>query len=174
LYGGGRASKAEGRIEAYGTVDELNAALAVARAESPPEAIDALLADVQNDLFVVGAELATRDPAARAKTVVVDARHIGQLESAIDRFEAQLAPLTAFILPGGTSAAAALHLARTICRRAERRVVSLAETAGEEVSADVVVYLNRLGDLLFVLARAANKSASVDEPLWDKDRTPTA
>lgn len=167
LYGGGRVSKDDARIEAYGTVDELNALLGLARTEPLPAQIDQLLRQIQNELFDVGAELATRDPTARLATTLGD-RQIGALEKSIDDFEATLAPLRQFILPGGTSSAAALHLARTVCRRAERRVVSLAAVPNEHVSTALVVYLNRLSDLLFVLARATNHAAGVPDIPWQK------
>jgi cob(I)alamin adenosyltransferase len=165
LYGGGRVRKDAPRIEAYGAVDELNAVLGVARAESQPAEIDALLARVQSELFEVGAELATRDPAAKG-TATIGAVQIAALESEIDRFEASLEPLRQFILPGGVKAAAQLHVARTVCRRAERRVVALASDPAEHVSAELVIYLNRLSDLLFVLARAANAAASHADVPW--------
>ncbi|HEV3417552.1 MAG TPA: cob(I)yrinic acid a,c-diamide adenosyltransferase [Pirellulales bacterium] len=167
LFGGPRVRKDSPRIEAYGTVDELNTLLGLARAEALPGEIDALLARIQSELFDVGAELATPDP-KRHGTALVGAAHIAALESAIDRFEAPLTPLKQFILPGGTRAAAALHIARTVCRRAERRIVTLSHTPGETVSPDVIVYLNRLSDLLFVLARAANAAAGQADVPWEK------
>ena len=150
LFGGPRVAKDDPRIEAYGAVDELNAALGLARAESLPPEIDTLLARIQNELFDLGAELATPNPAAHGMAVLGPA-HCEALEQAIDRHEAGLPPLKEFILPGGSRGAAALHLARTICRRAERRLVTLANSSAEPVSANLVIYLNRLGDLLFVL-----------------------
>lgn len=167
LYGGGRVRKDDVRIEAFGAVDELNAALGVARAESLPEVIDRVLMRVQNELFDLGAELATVQPSVQGLAVVGE-REIGGLEAAIDQFDAGLAPLKAFILPAGTRAAAVLHLARTICRRAERRVLTLIAQAGERVSPQTVVYLNRLSDLLFVLARAANVAAGRGDVEWQK------
>ena len=172
LFGGGRVGKDCPRIEAYGTVDELNAAIGVARACRVPAEIDAVLAAAQNDLFAAGAELAT--PAEglamldRRSSRLGDA-HIARLEAAIDRFDERLAPLKEFILPCGDPAGAALHLARTICRRAERRAVALRRSEPEAVSEAVIVYLNRLGDLLFVLARAASAAAGVREAPWKKD-----
>jgi cob(I)alamin adenosyltransferase len=167
LYGGPRVRKDSPRIEAYGTVDELNSQLGLARAEALPTEFDAPLARIQSELFDVGAELATPDP-GRHGTALIGATHIAALESAIDRFEASLAPLKQFVLPGGTRAAAALHVARTICRRSERRIVTLSHTPGETVSPDVTVYLNRLSDLLFVLARAANAAAGQADVPWEK------
>jgi cob(I)alamin adenosyltransferase len=167
LFGGGRVAKDDPRIEAYGTVDELNAALGVARAEKPPADIDAVLDELQHDLFTVGAELATPDASRRAVPPITS-EHISRLEAAIDRFEATLAPLKQFILPGGTRAASALHFARTVCRRAERRLVTLATAEGAgAVSSELIVYLNRVGDLLFVLARAANTTAGQADVPWE-------
>jgi len=167
LFGGPRVAKDDPRIEAYGAVDELNAAIGVARAESLPAEIDSLLARVQNELFDLGAELATPNPAAHGMAVL-GPMHFAALEQAIDRFEATLPPLKEFILPGGSRGAAALHLARTICRRAERRLVTLVQNSAEPVSGNLVVYLNRLGDLLFVLTRAANAAAGVADVPWRK------
>ena len=166
LYGGGRVRKDDIRIEACGAVDELNAAVGVARAEASPREIDELLAQIQNELFDLGAELATRRPAAE-RLATLGEREIAALESAIDRFDAGLTPLKTFILPGGSRRAALLHHARTICRRAERRVITLAAEATEDVSPQLVFYLNRLSDLLFVLARAANATAGGDVE-WKK------
>jgi cob(I)alamin adenosyltransferase len=165
LFGGPRVRKDHPRIEAYGTVDELNAALGLVRSNPLPEEVDSLLARVQNELFDLGAELATPEP-ARMGTATLGAEAIANLEGAIDRHESILAPLKQFVLPGGTRAAAELHLARTVCRRAERRLLSLA--AVEPISQSLVVYLNRLGDLLFVLARAVNQAAGVADTPWRK------
>jgi cob(I)alamin adenosyltransferase len=165
LFRGGRVLKDAARIEAYGTVDELNATLGVVRADGLPEDLDAVLGRIQNELFVVGAELARPKPSPGTDPVV-DHAGVTRLEQDIDRLEAGLEPLGQFILPGGTPAAAGLHLARTVCRRAERRVVALTRQSGEEVSAQVLTYLNRLGDLLFVLARAANAAAG-----WEDERS---
>jgi cob(I)alamin adenosyltransferase len=167
LYGGGRVRKDDPRIAAYGTVDELNALLGLARAESLPPEIDAVLARLQNELFDLGAELATIDPPAMG-TAVINAARIAALESTIDRFEEHLAPLKQFILPGGCQGAALLHVSRTVCRRAEREVVFLAAIPQEKVSPDVIVYLNRTSDLLFVLARAANAAAGVADVPWQR------
>jgi cob(I)alamin adenosyltransferase len=170
LYGGGRVRKDAPRIEAYGTVDELNAVLGVVRAEALPADIDALLARIQHDLFAVGAELATVNPADMG-TGTIGAADIAALEAAIDLYESRLTPLKQFILPGGTRSASLLHLARTVCRRAERRVVRLAaESSHEKVSGDLVIYLNRLSDLLFVLARATNAAAGQPDVPWQHGR----
>jgi cob(I)alamin adenosyltransferase len=166
LFGGARVPKASPRVEAYGTVDELNATLGVARAAKLDALTDDLLAQVQVDLFSLGAELATA-PGKEEKLAMhlIDARDAERLERAIDQAEANLAPLTSFVLPGGTSGAAALHLARTVCRRAERLVLAIApEHAAPR--AELVVYLNRLSDLLFVLARRANAEGGVADVPW--------
>jgi cob(I)alamin adenosyltransferase len=167
LFGGPRVPKDSPRIEAFGAVDELNALVGLARAESLPPEIDELLARIQSELFDLGAQLSTPDPAAHG-TALIGAGQIAALETAIDRFEATLTPLKQFILPGGTRGAAALHVARTVCRRAERRVVALSHTTDSIVSADLIIYLNRLSDLLFVLARAANAAAGHGDVPWKK------
>jgi cob(I)alamin adenosyltransferase len=167
LFGGGRVSKDDPRVEAYGAVDELNAAVGMARAIELMPRVDEILAPVQRDLFGLGAILATPDLVKMqeqlAKARIDDAR-ITQLERAIDAGEDELEPLKAFILPGGTPKAAALHMARTVCRRAERRVVHLQQTV--ELPPLVTIYLNRLSDLLFVLARVANRRAGAGEVTW--------
>lgn len=168
LFRGPRVRKDAARIEAYGTVDELNAVLGVVRTESLPAEIDSLLGRIQHHLFDLGAELATPDAAAQGMAMISEA-HIRTLEDAIDHHEATLAPLTTFILPGGTRAAADLHLARTVCRRAERRLVTLTAAEGDGISPSPVVYLNRLSDLLFVLARAVNAAAGTHDVSWNKD-----
>jgi cob(I)alamin adenosyltransferase len=167
LFGGGRVTKSHPRVDAYGDVDELNASLGLARAIEPMPRIDELLVPIQRDLFAVGALLATpdlekmRQHLAKAR---VDEARIAQLEQAIDDADAELDPLRAFILPGGSPKAAALHVARTVCRRAERRVVEL--THNEEIPELAVIYLNRLSDLLFTLARLAARRAGVGEVTW--------
>jgi cob(I)alamin adenosyltransferase len=167
LYGGGRVRKDHARVEAYGAVDELNAAIGLARAEMLPASIDEHLARIQNELFDLGAELATPQPAARGVAVVGE-HEIKSLEATIDQFDPQLAPLKTFILPAGTRAASALHLARTICRRAERRVITLAADSEQSVSPQVIIYLNRLSDLLFVLARTTSATAGHADVEWKK------
>ena len=167
LFGGPRVRKDDVRIEAYGTVDELNAALGLARCESLATEIDQCLLRVQSALFSVGAELATPDPAKHGMELVGD-RQIAALEAAIDSLDTNLPPLKNFILPGGTRSTALLHTARAICRRAERRVVTLSGAPGGAVSPRIIRYLNRLGDYLFVAARAAAQSASIPEIPWEK------
>ena len=164
LFGGGRVGKEDIRVDAYGQVDELNACLGVARAEDLG-AMDVLAGTIQDQLFTVGAILAT--PAgtkAQAALPKIKPEWATQMEKAIDAFDAELPPLSAFILPAGTKAAAALHLARTVCRRAERRVVPLLRAG--KVDTAVIVYLNRLSDLLFTMARVANFRANVKDVPW--------
>jgi cob(I)alamin adenosyltransferase len=165
LLASGRVRKDCPRIEAYGTVDELNAALGVARAAHLDATSDAFIARIQEELFVVGSALADPNPDGPFHHAV-HSTHIDQLEDDIDALESTLPALTRFILPGGSTGAAHLHLARTISRRAERRVVALADTPGESVPEAIVVYLNRLSDLLFVLARYANLQAGVSDIPW--------
>jgi len=165
LLGGSRVSKSHARVEAYGAVDELNALLGLARAESLPEEIDRVLGRLQEELLELGSGLAAPDPGKQTATPVGDS-HITRIEDDIDRFEKNVAPLKHFILPGGGKAAATLHVARTVCRRAERRVVALSDRDDERVSDDAIAFLNRLADLLFVLARAANANEGVDDAIW--------
>jgi cob(I)alamin adenosyltransferase len=164
LAGGARVPKYDLRIEAFGTVDETSSAIALVLAESTlPDAIRQLLHDVQNDLFEVGAELSMPEYAG------VDAAAVTALETALDTLNADLPPLKEFVLPGGGRAAAACHLARTICRRAERRAFELA--ARDPVRAELLHYLNRLSDLLFVVARCLARQGGGDETLWRKRHT---
>lgn len=167
LFGGARVSKADPRVEAYGDVDELNAQLGVARAGGLEADLDELLAVVQAKLFDVGAELATAPGSKASAMPHVKEADVVVLEQAIDRFEEELEPLKVFILPGGSPAAAQLHVGRTVARRAERRVVALA--AQTEVRLTIVHYLNRLSDLLFVLARVANRRAGVADVPWTSE-----
>jgi cob(I)alamin adenosyltransferase len=166
LFGGPRVRKDDPRIEAYGTVDELNACLGLARCEPLPAEIAATIERVQHELFAVGAELATPDP-ARHGLAIIGEPHIQTLEREIDALDAHLPPLKQFILPGGNRGAALLHVARSVCRRAERQVVALA-SAGANVSLAVLKYLNRLSDYLFVAARGANCLAGIAETPWTK------
>lgn len=165
LFGGSRVSKNALRIEALGDVDEINAYLGVVRSETPAAEVDTVLERIQNDLFRAGAALATVE-APRSGAMNVGDEDVKQLEDAIDRFQDRLTPLAHFILPGGTVSAAHLHLARAVCRRAERRVVALIEQSGQEALQYVLRYLNRLSDLLFVLARLANALAGRDDVIW--------
>jgi cob(I)alamin adenosyltransferase len=162
LFGGGRVRKDDLRVEAYGAVDEANAAIGLARGLGVESDLDKLLANVQHALFDVGADLATpADAAARSHLRPPDEADVGELEAAIDRYEAELEPLRQFILPAGHAASAALHVARAVARRAERATVALA--AIEPVAAPTLRYLNRLSDLLFVLARVMNARSGVSE-----------
>jgi cob(I)alamin adenosyltransferase len=166
LFGGTRVRKSDPRVAAYGEVDELNACLGVVRAQPGLDAeVGDLLARIQKDLFAIGARLAdpTEKIADRVTKAAVGDGDVQRLEGWIDRFEAELPPLRKFILPGGSAPGALLHLARTVCRRAERGIVGLG-AAG--VDAHVVVYINRLSDLLFVLARALNHRAGQAETEW--------
>ena len=167
LVGNERRSKADARIEAIGSIDEMNAALGVARQQASAfQEIDLLLARIQNDLFDLGADLATplaEGESGQALRITDD--QVRRLEAEIDEINADLAPLRSFVLPGGSAVSAALHFARTLARRAERNVVRLSEIAGEEVSPPVARYLNRLSDLLFVVARSANEQGTGDV-LW--------
>ena len=167
LFGGGRVPKDDIRVEAYGDVDELNAVIGMARCLEMMPRIDEVLVPIQRDLFAIGALLATPDRDKMAlhleKARIGEAR-ITELELAIDDGEHELEPLRAFILPGGTPKSAALHVARTVCRRAERHVVRLQHEV--ELPPLAVIYLNRLSDLLFTLARLANRRAGAGEVTW--------
>ena len=167
LFGGGRVPKSHARVAAYGDVDELNSAIGVARATAPADLFDAELEAIQRDLFAIGGHLATPDPdkvrAALARAELSEAR-VGAFERLIDDADRELPPLAAFVLPAGAPKAAALHLARTICRRAERTVVALAREG--EVPPLFLVYLNRLSDLLFTLARLANHRDGRGDVTW--------
>lgn len=171
LFGGGRVAKDDARVDAYGEVDELNAVLGLARASAQlPQELDALLQRLQDQLFTVGAVMAT--PAGtKASSYLPPLKEswAEDMEQAIDRFEVELPKMTHFILPGGTPASAALHLARTVCRRAERRAVPLLRDG--TIPKDVVVFLNRLSDLLFVMARVANHRASVPDVKWIPEKS---
>ena len=162
LGDGSRVAKDDPRIEAIGTVDELNSTIGVVLAEALPDSVRALLTDVQHDLFDLGGELSIPGHAA------VGTPHVERLEAAVDQYNADLPRLKEFVLPGGSRASALIHVARTVCRRAERSVVTL--TAGAGQSASARIYLNRLSDLLFVLARVLNRAQNVPDVLWQKDR----
>lgn len=165
LLGGARVPKDHLRVAAYGDVDETNAALGAVRAIALPR-LETLLFAIQKDLFAIGAQLAdpTHKVASKRAKAAVTAAHVRRLERAIDAREAKLPPLRCFVLPGGAPAAAFLHQARTVCRRAERSVVTLAREA--DVDPRIIVYLNRLSDLLFVLARFENHRAGIAEDRW--------
>ncbi|HMA30259.1 MAG TPA: cob(I)yrinic acid a,c-diamide adenosyltransferase [Casimicrobiaceae bacterium] len=162
LGDGSRVDKDSLRIAAIGAVDELNSSVGALLAEPLPDAIAALLIDIQHDLFDLGGELSIPGH------VAVGAGHVTRLEQAVEEINAGLSPLKEFILPGGTRPAALAHVARTVCRRAERALVALARQ--EPVSQDGRVYLNRLSDLLFVIARKLNHASGVTDVLWQKDR----
>ena len=169
LFGAGRVRKDDLRVTAYGDVDELNAFLGVARTHPADAEITAVLDRLQSELFTLGAELATPRVEDAPKNVpVVTEDHVAALEREIDRFDTELAPLTAFILPSGSPLGCALHVCRTVCRRAERAAVTLA--AREPVPAQVVKYLNRLSDHLFTLARVANQRAGAVETKWEPNK----
>ena len=165
LFDGTRVSKADPRVDAYGDVDELNAMLGVARTHMPGDRVDEMLDRIQRDLFAVGAALA--DPRHRIASRVVKAAlgddDISRLEGWIDELDAEVPPLRRFILAGGSVPGAALHLARTVCRRAERRIIALGPDATDTVT---LVYVNRLSDLLFAMARAVNHRLGVPEVEW--------
>lgn len=172
LFGGQRVRKDNVRVEAYGDVDELNSVLGLAgiHVEQTGDAeLARQLRDIQADLFTIGANLATPSPEdggrPNAHIPVLDPARVAEMERWIDAADTELEPLKHFVLPGGTESAAMLHLARTVCRRAERRVVALAYEA--HIGQDVIVYLNRLSDLLFTLARLANRRAGTPDVPWE-------
>lgn len=168
LFGGKRVQKSSMRINAYGTVDELNAALGLSLCYVQNLKVKSVLQKLQHQLFVVGADLATPLETEKKNISIlrVSAEEISEAESAIDSFEKELEPLQYFILPGGSKAAAQLHVARTICRRAEREVVLLAQQ--EEINQNIVILLNRISDLLFVLSRIENKISGIPDQKWEK------
>ncbi|HZH51166.1 MAG TPA: cob(I)yrinic acid a,c-diamide adenosyltransferase [Microvirga sp.] len=167
LAAGGRRPKHDLRIEAFGTVDETNACLGMVRLHTAGHEIDPMLGRIQNDLFDLGADLATveTDKPLPYEPLRIAQAQVDRLEREIDQLNESLAPLRSFVLPGGTAAAASLHLARTVCRRAERRVVELAARPDEKVSPEAVKYLNRLSDFLFVASRYINDRGALDV-LW--------
>lgn len=168
LFGGGRVPKDDLRIEAYGTIDELNAFLGQARTAALPVEVDGVIARAQHCLFTIGAELATPD-SNRSRIASIAEADVHSLEAGIDQLDERLPLLREFVLPGGSLAAAALHVARSVCRRAERRVVTLARLEGVTVSAGTIKYLNRLSDYLFVAARYANHASGIEDIAWRKD-----
>jgi cob(I)alamin adenosyltransferase len=167
LFGGGRVPKDHARVQAYGDVDELNSAIGVVRSTQPVHFFDELLETIQRDLFALGGQLATPDPekvrAALEKAEISEAR-VRSFEALMDESERELPELRAFVLPAGTPKATALHLARTVCRRAERNVVTLSHEA--EIPELFIIYLNRLSDLLFTLARLANHRDGAGDVTW--------
>lgn len=166
LGSGDRVGKDHPRIEAYGAVDELNSAIGVALAAGLDPALAPFLGRVQNELFHLGSDLCVPEERKREMPVPrIEERHVRAMEEAIDRLGEQLTPLENFVLPGGSPGAGCLHVARTVCRRAERRLVTLA--AAEEVNPLAQRYLNRLADALFVMARFENQAKGTPEPLWD-------
>ena len=167
LFGGGRVPKDHPRVAAYGDVDELNSVLGLIRATEPAALFDPLLESIQRDLFAIGGHLATPDPERVRKALekaTLSPDRVSEFERTMDDADRELPPLKAFVLPAGTPKASALHLARTVCRRAERSVVHLAHQS--DVPELFVVYLNRLSDLLFTLARLANRRAGVTDVTW--------
>lgn len=161
-----RVAKDDARVEAFGSVDEANALVGLALAEKLSEPLPKMLGTIQNELFHLGSDLAfPQDTGKQMAVPRIEQQHIDALETFIDALNESLGPLENFILPGGSSGAATLQVARAVCRRAERNLVSLA--AKEEVSPFAMTYLNRLSDALFVMARYENKQQGVDEPLWD-------
>lgn len=164
LYGGQRVPKDALRIEAYGILDELNSVLGIVRSDNTHPEIDEILSQIQNQLFELGADLATPRSVTRKHVKRFEPKDAGPLEKWIDRLGGYLKPLRNFILPGGSPVAARIHFARTVCRRAERAVVRLSRN--EDIGDGITVYLNRLSDLLFVLARYANSTANVTETKW--------
>ena len=166
LFGGQRVPKDALRIDAYGTVDELNSALGAVLSDVSDAELKKVISRIQNTLFEVGADLATPRSIEQKNVRRIKPEDAKELESVIDTIEQRLEPLTSFVLPGGSKAGSGLHVARTVCRRAERAVVRLSRE--EEIGEAILVYLNRLSDLLFVLARWSNKMANIPEIPWNK------
>jgi cob(I)alamin adenosyltransferase len=164
LFGGKRVEKNHIRLEAYGTIDELNSVLGVSSSFNNDELVKKTINDIQNSLFRVGSELATPEEVKSKAIVSISPEEINNIEKVIDDIELKLNPLKNFILPGGSKLAAFLHLARTVCRRAERKIIEL--DLNESINPDILVYINRLSDLLFVLARFANHLSSTPEIEW--------
>ena len=171
LYGGTRVPKDSIRVEAYGTIDEINACVGLAKSQIQDEEVRVILYRIQNELFDLGADLATMDTHRKSESFRITSDLTAALEREVDRSQVELSPLRHFILPGGCSGSAALHLARTVCRRGERCIVSLAKT--EVVNPEILRYLNRLSDLLFVLARLVNHRFGEPEPFWRSPLEPS-
>lgn len=167
LMGGVRVWKNSPRLDAIGALDELNAVLGLLRTEHLPEEIERLLERLQNELFNAGTELAATYP-AESPCPTISPRHIQAIEAVIDQYEGKLQPVKGFILPGGVRSAAMFHVARTICRRAERQLVALVQFDKQAVAPEILAYINRLGDLFFVLARLTNAQAGVGDVTWIK------
>jgi cob(I)alamin adenosyltransferase len=167
LLGGIRVCKNSPRLDAIGTLDELNTEIGLIRSERLPEDIDRLLEHLQNELFNAGAELAA-PAASESPTPTIDSKHVERIESALDHYDALIPVLKGFILPGGVRTAAMFHVARTICRRAERQIVALTQIDPKSLSPNMLAYVNRLSDLFFVLARISNARAGVGDVLWKK------
>ena len=167
LFGGKRLAKDSLRIEAYGTVDELNSLIGVCRSLNTVQEIDTILEVIQNDLFALGADLATPSQASKTPVRRIQPADAVRLEQHIDAIEPHLEKLSTFILPGGNRTASMLHFARTVCRRAERRIVQLSHE--EAIGDQPMIYLNRLSDLLFVIARRANALSSTPETKWNPE-----
>lgn len=169
LFGGKRVSKDDARIEAYGTIDELNSVIGLVLLEAYNPDICELLKKIQHQLFDIGSDLAApmEKESSRMGIIEIKERDVTELENAIDYFDAQLEPLKNFILPRGSGGSVHLHMARTVCRRAERRVITLKRTA--VINQNIAVFLNRLSDLLFVLARFENKYVNISDTIWRKD-----
>lgn len=165
LFGAERVSKASLRVNAYGDVDETNSHIGLVRSFNKEKKISAILEEIQSDLFVLGSDLATPINSPSRKNIpTITAKHVKRLEKLIDEIEEQNLPLRKFVLPAGSKTASLLHVARTVCRRAERKVVALKEK--ETINEQCLIYLNRLADLLFVLARFANKISNVKDIEW--------
>lgn len=164
LFGGKRVDKDNQRIEAYGTVDELNSVLGIVLTENTNDKTRKILSSIQESLFVIGAELATPLDVESKAIIPITDEEIKILENYIDELDAELTPLKNFILPGGTKSASMLHFARTVCRRAERRIVEIDKS--ENISKIIIAYINRLSDLLFVIARYENHITSTPETEW--------
>jgi len=168
LIGGSRVKKYDSRLEAYGTVDELNAAIGVLRSAELPENVVEILNKIQNKLFNIGSLLASDEKGeAFTANLAINSENIKDLENAIDEYQSQLPVLTHFIIPGGGFAAAQCHVARTVCRRAERRILEFAEHS--KVSTEIIIYINRLSDFFFVLSRKLAFDSNIEEVSWKKD-----
>lgn len=176
LFGGERVAKNHPNIEAFGSVDELNAHLGLYQSKSEHPDLSGLISSIQPTLFTIGSHLATPATARKAAKILppLEPLLVLELENAIDTLETELEPLTAFVLPGGTTASALLQVARAVCRRAERGVVELGVEDPDQAHPAALIYLNRLSDLLFVMARVENRRAGIKEPVWTPKRPKTS